>query len=60
MCSSDLEFPAVYRKDRIRAVLDDVGFMEMLGSPFFEVWRSAALAEWTSLLYERLRVGSLA
>jgi len=54
------EFPAVYRKDRIRAVLDDAGFMEMLGSPFFEVWRSAALAEWTSLLYERLRVGSLA
>jgi len=54
------EFPAVYRKDRIRAVLDYAGFMEMLGSPFFEVWRSAALAEWTSLLYERLRVGSLA
>jgi hypothetical protein len=54
------EFPAVYRKDRIRAVLDDTGFMEMLASPFFEVWRSAALDEWTSLLYERLRVGSLA
>jgi len=54
------EFPAVYRKDRIRAVLDDAGFIEMLGSPFFEVWRSAALDEWTSLLYERLRVGSLA
>src|SRR5262249_39646966 len=54
------EFPAVYRKDRIRAVTDDAAFMEMLASPFFEVWRSAALAEWTSLLYERLRVGSLA
>jgi len=54
------EFPAVYHKDRIRAVLDDAGFVEVLGSPFFEVWRSAALDEWTSLLYERLRVGSLA
>jgi len=53
------EFPAVYRKDRIRAVLDDARFMEMLSSPFFEVWRAAALDEWTSLLYERLRVGSL-
>ena len=54
------EFPAVYRKDRIRAVTDDAAFMEMLASPFFEVWRAAALDEWTSLLYERLRVGSLA
>jgi hypothetical protein len=31
----------------------------MLGSPFFEVWRAAALDEWTAMLYERLRVGSL-
>lgn len=54
------EFPAVYHKDRIRAVLDDPAFMAVQSSPFFEVWRSAALDEWTSLLYERLRVGSLA
>lgn len=68
------EFPAVYHKDRIRAALNapapgeppeqatargDQAFVDMLASPFFEVWRAAALAEWTSLLYERLRVGSL-
>ena len=35
-------------------------FAEMLASPFHEVWRSAALDEWTANLYERLLVGSLA
>jgi hypothetical protein len=69
------EFPAVYHKDRLRASLGapapgetpeqakargDKAFAEMLGSPFFDVWRAAALAEWTSMLYERMRVGSLA
>jgi thioredoxin family protein len=69
------EFPAVYRKDRLRGSLNaakagetpeqakqraDKDFMEMLGSPFFDVWRAAALDEWTAILYERLRVGSLA
>ncbi len=69
------EFPAVYRKDRIRGSLNaarpgetpeqakqraDKEFMEMLGSPFFDVWRAAALDEWTAMLFERLRVGSLA
>lgn len=69
------EFPAVYHKDRIRGSLNaarsgetpeqakqraDREFMEMLGSPFFDVWRAAALGEWTAMLYERLRVGSLA
>ena len=69
------EFPAVYRKDRIRAALNrpaageseaagkargDTLFAEMLSSPFHEVWRSAALDEWTAMLYERLRVGSVA
>jgi hypothetical protein len=68
------EFPAVYRKDRIRAALNrpapgesetagkargDKAFAEMLTSPFHEVWRAAALDEWTAMLYERLRVGSL-
>jgi hypothetical protein len=32
----------------------------MLSSPFFHVWQCAAVDEWTSLLYERLRLGSLA
>jgi hypothetical protein len=69
------EFPAVYRKDRIRGSFNaarpgetpeqtraraDKQFVEMLGSPFFDVWRAAALDEWTAMLYERLRVGSLA
>ena len=69
------EFPAVYRKDRIRAAQNRPApgeteaagqarglraFAEMLASPFHEVWRSAALDEWTAILYERLRVGSLA
>jgi hypothetical protein len=69
------EFPAVYHKDRIRGSFNaprggetpeqakqraDTEFMDMLGSPFFEVWRAAALDEWTAMLYERLRVGSLA
>jgi hypothetical protein len=69
------EFPAVYHKDRIRGSFSaarpgetpeqtkqraNKEFMEMLGSPFFDVWRAAALDEWTAILYERLRVGSLA
>ena len=69
------EFPAVYHKDRIRGSLNaakpgetpeqakqraDKEFIEMVGSPFFDVWRAAALDEWTAMLYERLRVGSLA
>jgi Thioredoxin len=68
------EFPAVYRKDRIRGALNrpaageteaagkargDKAFAEMLASPFHEVWRAAALDEWTAIVYERLRVGSL-
>ena len=68
------EFPAVYRKDRLRGSFNaprpgetpeqtkqraDKEFVEMIGSPFFEIWRAAALDEWTATLYERLRVGSL-
>jgi hypothetical protein len=67
------EFPAVYRKDRIRAAQNRPAlgeteaaaqarglkaFGEMLASPFHEVWRSAALDEWTAMLYERLLVGT--
>jgi hypothetical protein len=66
------EFPAVYHKDRLVGALStprrgeteqqarqrwDREFMEMLGSPFFHVWQCAAVDEWTSMLYERLRVG---
>ena len=69
------EFPAVYRKDRIRATqtAPQAGetppqtkeraareFMALQGSPFFQVWREAAQAEWISMLYERLTVGSVA
>lgn len=68
-----IEFPAVYHKDRLVGVLEtarpgesepqtrerrDREFMEMLNSPFFHVWQCAAMDEWTSLLYERLRLGS--
>lgn len=70
-----IEFPAVYRKDRIRAAQTTARagetaeqtreraareFMELQASPFFQVWRDAAQAEWLSMLYERLRVGSIA
>jgi hypothetical protein len=70
-----VEFPLVYHKDRLRAAQTAARpgetadqtkqraareFAEMLASPFFRVWRDAALAEWLSMLYERLRVGSLA
>ena len=70
-----VEFPAVYRKDRLVGAIrapkpgespeqtkerGDKAFQEMLGSSMFEVWRAAALDEWTSNLYERARVGSLA
>jgi hypothetical protein len=70
-----VEFPAVYHKDRlvgaVRAPRPGEAaeqarergrrdFAAMLDSPFFQVWRDAAQAEWLSLLYERLRVGSLA
>jgi hypothetical protein len=70
-----IEFPFVYRKDRIRAAQTAAKpgetaeqtrdraareFMELQASPFFTVLRDAAQAEWISLLYERLRVGSIA
>jgi hypothetical protein len=69
-----VEFPLVYRKDRIRAAQTTPKpgetaeqtrerasreFTELQASPFFQVWRAAASAEWISLLYERLKVGSL-
>jgi hypothetical protein len=70
-----IELPRVYHKDRIRAAQTapkpgetseqtreraSREFREMQASPFFQVWRDAAQSEWISMLYERLRVGSLA
>lgn len=70
-----IEFSSMYHKDRIVGAIrgarpgenetmtkerGDREFMEMQQSPFFRVWASAAVDEWISLLYERLRVGSLA
>jgi hypothetical protein len=70
-----IEFPLIYRKDRLRGAQTAPKrgetaeqtkeratreFAEMLASPFFQVWREAAHAQWLSLLHERLRVGSLA
>ena len=70
-----IELPAVYHKDRVRGALraarpgetpeqtrerGNRDFMALQESPFFDVWREAAVAEWLSMLHERARVGSLA
>ena len=70
-----IEYPSCYRKDNHLAVIRgarpgetpeqtktraDREFAEMLGSPFFHLWRCAAVDEMASMLYERLRVGRLA
>jgi hypothetical protein len=70
-----IEYPLCYRKDNHLAVIRgtragetpeqtkaraDREFMQMLGSPFFHLWRCAAVDEMASMLYERLRVGRLA
>ena len=67
-----IEYPAMYHKDRIRAhqrasrpgeteaQARERGlreFLAMQGSPFFDVWGSAAVAEILSALYEKLTVG---
>jgi hypothetical protein len=69
-----IELPAVYHKDRVRGSLfaprpgetkeqarerGQRDFMALQESPFFDVWREAAVTEWLSMLHERLRVGSL-
>jgi hypothetical protein len=70
-----VELPAIYHKDRIvwdtiRApkpgespeqtrARADREFGELQQSPFFRVWASAAVDEMLSMLYTRLRVGSL-
>ena len=68
-----IEYPAVYRKDRIRGHQQAVRpgeteaqakeraqreFVALQGSPLFSVWASAAVDEILSALYERLSVGT--
>jgi len=69
-----LEFPAVYHKDHLRGPMGvarpgetpeqtrqraSEEYAAMLGSPMFDIWADAAVAEMVSLLYERICVGSL-
>ena len=67
-----IEYPAMYHKDRIRShqqaartgeteaqrkERDTREFLAMQGSPFFDVWASAAVAEILSAIHEKLTVG---
>src|SRR6266699_3867084 len=69
VCSSDLEYPAIYHKDRVLGALRKPrpgeteeqskarGGREiatLLESPFFDVWARAGIAEIISGLHERL------
>ena len=66
-----IEFPAIYHKDYIRGFMqtarsgetkeqarerDRREFLELQGSPFFDVWASAAIDEILAALYEKLTV----
>ena len=70
-----VEFPAVYRKDRVVAAIRAPkpgeskeeamerglrDFFAFQETPFFRVYASAAVDEIIAMLHERLRVGSLA
>jgi len=70
-----MEFPQIYRKDRVRPALsvpksgeskEDFArrnlseFFEFQQSPVFQLYASAAVDEIIAMLHERLRVGSLA
>ena len=70
-----MEFPQIYRKDRVRPALsapkageskDEFAkrslseFFAFQQSPFFPLYASAAVDEIIAMLHERLRVGSLA
>ena len=67
-----IEYPAIYNKDRIRArqqaarpgetqaqakERDRQEFAALQGSPFFDLWASAAIGEIISALHERLVAG---
>jgi hypothetical protein len=68
------EFPSMYHKDRVVAAVraprpgespDETrargqrDFFALQASPFFQLWKSAAVEEMLSMLHERLVVGSL-
>ena len=59
------EFPRVYDKDRLRAdpgapmYGDTKAWMELLASPFFRVWTSAAVDEIISALHRRAIIGAV-
>jgi Thioredoxin len=70
-----MEFPQIYRKDRVRPALSAPKpgeskeefakrslseFFAFQQSPFFQLYASAAVDEIIAMLHERLRVGSLA
>ena len=70
-----MEFPQIYRKDRVRPALsapkageskEDFArrslseFFAFQQSPFFQLYASAAVDEIIAMLHERIRVGSLA
>lgn len=70
-----VEYPAIYHKDRVVAQIraarpgespeetrtrGDRDFFALQDSPFFQVWKCAAVDEMLSALHERLVVGSLA
>ena len=55
------EFPAIYRKDRVRGSLASIDdFFAFQETPFFKIYATAAADEIIAMLHERLRVGSLA
>ena len=69
------EFPAIYRKDRVRGALNAPkpgeskeqtaergleDFFAFQQTPFFKIYATAAADEIIAMLHERLRVGSLA
>ena len=68
------EFPTMYHKDRVVAAVRAArpgeskeetqargqrDFFALQSSPFFQLWKSAAIEEMLSMLHERLVVGSL-
>jgi hypothetical protein len=70
-----MEFPQIYRKDRVVAAIrapkpgeskDDTAkrglsdFFAFQQTPFFRLYANAAVDEIIAMLHERIRVGSLA
>jgi thioredoxin family protein len=70
-----VEFPSIYHKDRVRSALNAPkpgesaeqaaerglrDFFAFQETPFFKIYATAAADEIIAMLYERLRVGSLA